>query len=282
MSGQALGGVFTALGMKLVIIPINESLNNFILILAEVISITFATAATISAFIYFLVGTFVLVISLILYILMSRTIFFKYNTNQATMKSNPLSVNADTTLTSPAITATTMASINRNYLQPDYKKIISKIWIYGFAEWLVFVTTLAVYPAITVLIKSEGKGSHNAWNGKTIDILIYHLDIIINNVFFFLDIYFLPVVNYLLFNSGDYVGRILAGKIKRPQNNPMLIALLTVLRIGFIPAFLLCNITQQHPLPVLIHSDVILILLMTGFSISNGYIANISLICAPT
>lgn len=103
---------------------------------------------------------------------MSRTIFFKYNTNQATIKSNPLSVNADTTLTSPAITATTMASINRNYLQPDYKKIINKIWIYGFAEWLVFVTTLAVYPAITVLIKSEGKGSHNAWNGKTIDINI--------------------------------------------------------------------------------------------------------------
>lgn len=101
---------------------------------------------------------------------MSRTIFFKYNTNQATIKANPLSVNADTTLTSPAITATTMASINRNYLQPDYKKIISKIWIYGFAEWLVFVTTLAVYPAITVLIKSEGKGSHNAWNGKTNDI----------------------------------------------------------------------------------------------------------------
>jgi solute carrier family 29 (equilibrative nucleoside transporter), member 1/2/3 len=89
-------------------------------------------------------------------------------------------------------------------------------------------------------------------------------------------------LNYLLFNAGDYVGRILSGWIKRPTNKPKLVAFLTVLRVGFIPAFLLCNITQKHPLPILIHSDEVFILLMTLFAISNGYIANISLIYAPT
>lgn len=98
----------------------------------------------------------------------------------------------------------------------------------------------------------------------------------------FPDIYFLPVLNYLLFNAGDYIGRILSGWIQRPKNNPKLVAILCVLRVGFIPAFLLCNITQKHPLPILIHSDEIFILLMTFFSITNGYIANISLIFAPT
>lgn len=34
-------------------------------------------------------------------------------------------------------------------------------------------------------------------------------------VYFFLDIYFVPVVNYLLFNSGDYLGRIFAGLFEK-------------------------------------------------------------------
>jgi solute carrier family 29 (equilibrative nucleoside transporter), member 1/2/3 len=109
-------------------------------------------------------------------------------------------------------------------------------------------------------VTSVDKGNHSKWN----------------------DLYFLPVVNYLLFNTGDYVGRILSGWIKRPRNNPMFVAWLTTMRVGFVIAFLFCNITQKHPLPVLIHSDEIFILLMTFFAISNGYIANISCMYAPT
>ncbi|CRK93626.1 CLUMA_CG007156, isoform A [Clunio marinus] len=241
MSGQALGGVFTAL--------------------AEVISITFTTAPTVSAFIYFMVGTGMLVLSLFLYLFVSKTLFFKFHVNQSHVKANHFSVNTDTSpLSSPAVTATTLATINRNYLQPNWRKIYDKIWVHGFSVWLVFVTTLSVYPAITVLITSVNRGHHHAWN----------------------DIYFLPVLNYLLFNAGDYIGRILSGWIKRPKNKPKLVAFLTVLRVGFVPAFLLCNITQKHPLPVLIYSDEVFILLMTFFAISNGYIANISLIYAPT
>lgn len=96
------------------------------------------------------------------------------------------------------------------------------------------------------------------------------------------DIYFLPVLNYLLFNAGDYFGRILSGLIKRPNNNPNTVGLLTVIRMAFVPAFLLCNITQKHPLPVMIHSDEVFIVLMALFAITNGYIANISMMYAPS
>lgn len=96
------------------------------------------------------------------------------------------------------------------------------------------------------------------------------------------DVYFLPVLNYLLFNAGDYIGRIWSGWSLRPRNKPRLVALLSVLRVGFVPAFLLCNITQHHPLPILIHSDEVFIVMMALFAISNGYIANISLIYAPS
>jgi solute carrier family 29 (equilibrative nucleoside transporter), member 1/2/3 len=143
MSGQALGGVFTAL--------------------AEVISITFTTAPTVSAFIYFLVGTAMLVLSLFLYLAVSKTLFFKFHVNQSHMKANNQhSINADL---SP-VTATTMASVNRHYLQPEWSKIYSKIWVHGFSVWLVFVTTLSVYPAITVLITSVNKGNHHKWNSE--------------------------------------------------------------------------------------------------------------------
>lgn len=147
MSGQALGGVLTAL--------------------AEVVSIAFTSLPTVSAFIYFLFGTWMLVMSLVLYLLVSRTLFFKFHVNQSHVKANNFSINADTSpLSSPAVTATTMASVNRHYLQPEWNKICSKIWVHGFSVWLVFVTTLSVYPAITVLITSVNKGQHHKWNGE--------------------------------------------------------------------------------------------------------------------
>lgn len=56
----------------------------------------------------------------------------------------------------------------------------------------VFVVTLCVYPSVTVLVSSESRGNGHPWN----------------------DVYFIPVTNYLIFNSGDYLGRILAGLIE--------------------------------------------------------------------
>jgi equilibrative nucleoside transporter 1/2/3 len=234
IGGQALGGVLTAL--------------------AEVVSITFSTDPVRSAFIFFLVGTVMLITGIVLYILVSRTVFFKFHINQSHIKANTLSINADQ---SP-VTATTVASVNRTYLQPDWRKISNKIWMHGFSVFFCFITTLSVYPAITVLVKPVNHGGK--WN----------------------DIYFLPVLNYLLFNTGDYTGRILSGWLKWPANQPKLVALLTVLRVGFVPALLLCNITQKHPLPVVFHSDEIFIALMAFFAITNGYIANICCIYAPT
>jgi len=42
-----------------------------------------------------------------------------------------------------------------------------QIWVYGFAEWMTFVVTLAMYPAVTVLVNSTGRGNSIPWNGET-------------------------------------------------------------------------------------------------------------------
>ena len=56
--------------------------------------------------------------------------------------------------------------------------------------FICFFGTLVVFPAITVLVKSTESGSQ--WN----------------------DVYFIPVGCFLLFNIGDFVGRMLAEHIK--------------------------------------------------------------------
>lgn len=155
VSGQALGGIFAAL--------------------ADIIIITFQATPETSAFFYFIIGTAALVTSILLYVVINQTFFFKY----FLMHQSSGSVDRRE-LIAPAVSLTH---------EPKFRTVFDKIWIYGFSEWLVFVTTLAIYPSITVLVVSQNKGNGHLWN----------------------DMYFVPVVNFLLFNSGDYLGRIFAG-----------------------------------------------------------------------
>jgi len=67
----------------------------------------------------------------------------------------------------------------------------------------------------------------------------------------------------------------------QPQNKSWVVALLSVLRIAFIPLLLLCNAQPRHHLPVLMKSDLYYILIIVFFGLSNGYLANIALICVP-
>lgn len=143
--------------------------------------------------------------------------------------------------------------------EADFQRVFKRIWKYGLVEFCVFSVTLSIYPAVTVLITSTGKGNGHLWN----------------------DVYFVTVVNYLIFNSGDYLGRILAGLIEWPKNRPNLLLVMALLRAAWIPLFMLCNAQPRDSLPVMIHSDVVYILLMIVFAISNGYLANLGLICAP-
>lgn len=187
VSGQALGGVFTAI--------------------LDIITITFATDPRSSAFTFFLIGNALLVLSLIAYVIVSRTKHFQYYTSEK-----------------QPVAKTSHVQAHRS--EPVFRDVLNKMWLYGFTEWMVsdfkcdlasilagiganllkiecvlyflfrmqqvFVATLCVYPSVTVLVSSESRGNGHPWN----------------------DIYFVPVTNYLIFNSGDYLGRILAGLLE--------------------------------------------------------------------
>ncbi|XP_063235773.1 equilibrative nucleoside transporter 1 [Bacillus rossius redtenbacheri] len=229
VSGQALGGIFAAL--------------------ASILSLCLGASATTSAFVYFMVANAMLLLALTAYLILTRAMFFQYHlldkSEGNTLHYEPGSIQS--------------SSYGPSVRNISYMGILSKIWTYGFSEWLTFFITLAMYPSITVLVCSTYKGNKVAWN----------------------DVYFVPVVGYLIFSTFDYVGRMLAGFLHWPRGRGWLLLLLSAFRVVFVPLILLCNAQPRHHLPVVIHSDVLYILIIVLFGLTNGYLANITLICVP-
>lgn len=240
VSGQSLGGIFAAL--------------------TEIIALTLGASAQYSAFIYFIIGTVVMLISIQSYVIMSRTVFFKHFTRDRTSceQEERLVRDREDELEDEEVECHHQ-SRQLDTPEGDLQQVMKKIWKYGLLEFCVFSVTVSIYPAVTVLITSTGKGNGHLWN----------------------DVYFVTVVNYLIFNSGDYLGRILAGLIEWPKNRPNLLLFIALLRGAWIPLFMLCNAQPRDSLPVYFDSDVVYILLMVVFAVSNGYLANMGLMCAP-
>ncbi|XP_018336319.1 equilibrative nucleoside transporter 3 [Agrilus planipennis] len=138
----------------------------------------------------------------------------------------------------------------------SHRTILKKIWLHGVSVLLVFMVTLSVYPGITVLIESKNRGNGNRWN----------------------DLYFVPVVAFLLVNCSDYSGRLLAGFFQRPERKSLLI-IFNLLRIIFVPLLLFCNAQPRHSLPVLIKEDYHYIIILNLFALTNGYLTNLPVIC---
>ncbi|XP_054263412.1 equilibrative nucleoside transporter 3 [Macrosteles quadrilineatus] len=219
VSGQALGGVVAAL--------------------ANIVALWVGASAVRSALVYFVMADVFIFFAMLAYVLLSRTMFFKYYMMEA-VEYAPVN----------------QPPIVRNI---SYTGILKKIWVHGFSVFFCFVVSLSMYPAITTLVSSEKKGNNSAWN----------------------DVYFVPVVAYLIMSVMDYFGRIFAGLLQLPQKRAWVVGMLSLLRVVFFPLLLLCNAQPRHHLPVLIHSDILYILIVVMFGFTNGYLANITMICVP-
>lgn len=100
VSGQALGGVFTAI--------------------LDIVTITFATDPRNSAFTFFMIGNGLLVLSLIAYVIVIRTAHFKH-------------------YTSDKPTASKATQIQTHRAEPVFRDVLNKMWLYGFTEWMVSI-----------------------------------------------------------------------------------------------------------------------------------------------
>ncbi len=240
MAGQAMGGIFPAV--------------------VDIGVVSFAIPDQDVGFYCFLTATILLIVCFLAFSWIRRVDFFKYyagssNEQQRTMVQEQSIINHERN-----------GNVRQDMQWRQHRRhsVISLMhhsWQYCLSVYLVFVVTLSVFPAVTVLVQSTQGPS--IWTER----------------------YFTPVTCFLLFNVGDYAGRVLASWILRPkgrgsQNITLLI--LSLVRVIFVPIFMLCNASgSQRHLPVIFTSDAAYIIFVAIFAISNGYLGNLCMVLGP-
>ncbi|XP_040571724.1 equilibrative nucleoside transporter 1 [Lepeophtheirus salmonis] len=217
VSGGAMGGIFPSLLNVIVIATFSHSRGQNVV-----------------GFVFFLIATFFLVLTLISYFGVKKTTFFcLYNDHRSGENEMIASLK-------------TIGSVTK------------RSWMSAVTVFLTFSVTLAVFPAVTVHVTSFSE--NKTWS----------------------ELYFTPVTCFLLFNIMDYIGREIASRFPLLRKKASIILALSILRIFFIPAFMLCNISPgNRNLPVFFHSDSDYIFLMTAFGLSNGYLGAFAMIHGP-
>lgn len=137
-------------------------------------------------------------------------------------------------------------------------EIFKQIWPYALSIVLVFWVSLAVLPAVVVLVLSTST-DHTIWTGRL----------------------FLPLACFLLFNASDLVSRLVALRIPIPSRYKYVTLLLTLLRVVFVPLLMLCNAHPRKHLPIIFDSDVQFIVLIVFFGLTGGYLCTIILTQGP-
>ncbi|KAI8084133.1 equilibrative nucleoside transporter [Gilbertella persicaria] len=140
---------------------------------------------------------------------------------------------------------------------------LCKIRGFVFTVGYIFIITLMLFPTITSLIKSLRRHDPNRTRFFDDDVFV--------------------AFHFLLFNVGDWVGRLMPLSKYFVIVNVNQLAFLSVLRTAFIPLFLICNVivSDQRYLPVLIQSDIVYMVLVWIFAVTNGWICSLAMMAAP-
>ena len=208
-----------------------------------------------SAILYFAISVFVLLLSLIGYYILRKLPVFRYY-HKGRRERERLAAEA---------------GVKAKQMQADNSlkgqlAVLRLIWAPAFAVCYNFLVTLAIFPTIIASIASV--------NAETSDSRIFH------------DI-FVPFA-FLLFNIGDLGGRMAATLIPFPP--PRWQFIISLVRTVFFFLFLCCNVVLRDPhgvpietsLPILFGNDYVYWLFILLFAASNGYLASVCMITAPT
>ena len=230
----------------------------------NVLCLALGADATYAAFCCFIVTIVFLATALAAYIFVHETEFFKYyfenrhcNDDQGQGQGQQQQPEGDRLLPGSDESVQIRLPEKINVL-----KITMEIWVWILAVFLTFVVTLACFPAVAALVQS--KSENKIW-AQT---------------------YFLPVGCFLLFNIGDYLGRLGQSLVQWPKATPAggwIVLAMSVARIAFLPLFLFCNASpkNRHYTSVVFDSDAVYLVLIVLFSLSSGYIGSACMMFAP-
>ncbi|KAF4090057.1 hypothetical protein AMELA_G00047540 [Ameiurus melas] len=244
MSGQGFAGSFAATSM-ICAIASGSSLKD-------------------SAFGYFITACVVILLAITSYIALPKMEFFKYYADPSSLKPSSDEENKMDLLNKDAAVTEipgekTVVSVTEE--EPTHTvsvfAIFKKIWVMALSVCFVFTITIGIFPAVTVEVKpSAAEGG--TWEK-----------------------YFIPVFCFLLFNLMDWAGRSLTAKCTWPGKDSKFLPVLVMLRVVFVPLFVLCNVQPRNNLPVVFAHDAWYIIFMIIFSFSNGYLASLCMCFGP-
>ncbi|XP_053475006.1 equilibrative nucleoside transporter 2 [Ictalurus furcatus] len=262
MSGQGLAGAFAALAM-----------------LMAITSDTNAETAALGYFITPCVGTLVTLIS---YLLLPKLEFARFYLSKSKGQSYEVDAsrellpkgvqengepNSQATDSVPNgspcspesdVARQAFVSVDAEHdkqVKSSMLEVLKKIWVMAFCITFVVMVTLAVFPAVTVDVKTVYEGK---WEN-----------------------YFIPVCCFLLFNVMDWIGRSITSHVRWPSKESRLFPALVVFRVIFIPLLMFCNVQERHFMPVLFGNDWSFAIIMVFFSVSSGYCVCLSMSYAP-
>eukprot|EP01031_Cornospumella_fuschlensis_P040143 gene40143-48918_t len=124
---------------------------------------------------------------------------------------------------------------------------------------LTFTVTISVFPSLTVLLESTDRCANGNSTG-------------------FSTALFTPFL-FVLYNLGDFIGRILAGHFPLLLSTPSL-PWAALVRAVMVPLLLLSNIGGSQ-LPAVFKNDVCACFFMLLLSTSNGYVASVCMMRGP-
>uniref|UniRef100_A0A915NH84 Uncharacterized protein n=1 Tax=Meloidogyne floridensis TaxID=298350 RepID=A0A915NH84_9BILA len=148
-----------------------------------------------------------------------------------------------------------------------YYAIFKESWRGLFNVWIIFFTTLAIFPSVLLKIELYPPG-------RTFDIFIYG-DWTTSRMLF------RQLTVFLNFNLFATIGSWIASYIQWPSTKSLTIPV--VARLAFIPLFLACNYqTGTEPRNfVLIKDEWSFVILITFMSITHGYWSSLAMMYAP-
>ncbi|KAK1171688.1 equilibrative nucleoside transporter 1a [Acipenser oxyrinchus oxyrinchus] len=244
MSGQGMAGTFAAIAMICAIASGSELQD--------------------SAFGYFITACVVIIIAIVSYIALPKMEFFLYylNKNSSPMMSEndgetKLDLLKKAEHTNGADKKAVISITDDLQPQVSVVEILKKIWVLALSVCFVFMVTIGTFPAVTVDVKSTIAGD-SRWGD-----------------------YFIPVSCFLLFNLCDWAGRSLTAICLWPGKDSLLLPIMVVVRVVFVPLFMLCNVQPRENLPVLFSHDMWYIIFMILFAFSNGYLASLCMCFGP-
>uniref|UniRef100_A0A4W4E646 Solute carrier family 29 member 1b n=1 Tax=Electrophorus electricus TaxID=8005 RepID=A0A4W4E646_ELEEL len=132
-----------------------------------------------------------------------------------------------------------------------------QIWLMALSVCFAFIITIGLFPAVTVDVKSS-IANGGPW-----------------------ELYFIPVSCFLLFNLCDWAGRSLTAVCMWPGKDSRLLPALLLLRVLFVPLFMLCNVQPRYNLSVVFAHDAWFIVFMITFAFSNGYLVSLCMCYGP-